>query len=88
MKNSLEDLNNHLFDTLERLLDDDMTESDMQKEITRSQAVTKIAETIIHSGELQLRTIQQLNDWCYENDKGNRASVPQLLVSKGDKYVK
>ena len=37
MKNTLADLNDYLFETLERLLDDDMTEEQMQREITRSQ---------------------------------------------------
>lgn len=45
MKNTLTDLNNYLFEALERLTDDDLTEEEMQKEITRSQAVTSVAET-------------------------------------------
>lgn len=48
MKNTLTDLNNYLFETLERLLDDDMTEEQMQREIVRSEAVTRVAETVIH----------------------------------------
>jgi|LSQX01.2.fsa_nt_gb hypothetical protein len=45
MKNTLTDLNNYLFETLERLIDDDMTEESLKKEITRSQAVTAVACT-------------------------------------------
>lgn len=50
MKNTISDLNDYLFETLERLLDDDLTEEQMQREITRSKAVTSVAETVIHNG--------------------------------------
>lgn len=39
MKNTLSDLNNYLFEVLERLTDDDMTEEQMEREIARSKAV-------------------------------------------------
>lgn len=72
MKNTLTDLNNYLFETLERLLDDDMTEEQMQREIVRSEAVTRVAETVIHNGELALKTMQHMNDisnQCVSEDK-------------------
>lgn len=81
MKNTLTDLNNYLFETLERLLDDDMTEEQMQREIVRSEAVTRVAETVIHNGELALKTMQHMNDMGY--GKGGRdsslAPVPKML---------
>ena len=54
MKNTLTDLNNYLFETLERLTDDGLSEDNMKKEITRSQAVNAVASTIIQNGELAL----------------------------------
>lgn len=79
MKNTLQDLNNYLFETLERLTDD-ATEEQMQREITRAEAVTRVAETVIHNGELALRTMQHLNE--YRSD-GKLAPVPKMLeVSK------
>ena len=75
MKNTLSDLNNYLFETLERLLDDDLTDEQMQREITRSQAVTSVAETVIHNGELALKTMQHLNDMGY-----GRWKVKQLYI--------
>ncbi len=66
MKNTLTDLNNYLFETLERLMDDDSTEEQIQKEIMRSQAVTAVAETIIRNGELALKTIKHLNEYGIE----------------------
>lgn len=81
MKNTLSDLNDYLFETLERLLDDDLTDEQMQREITRSEAVTSVAETVIHNGELALKTMQHLNDMGYCNGKrdGSLAPVPKML---------
>lgn len=82
MNNNLSALNNYLFESLERIMDDDLTDEELQKEITRSEAVTTIAETIIHNGELALKTMKHLNEYGYCN--GNLAPVPALLNAKKD----
>lgn len=84
VKNTLADLNDYLFETLERLLDDDLSEDQMQKEITRAQAVTSVAETVIHNGELALKTMQHLNDMGYGNGSRDKhlAPVPRMLEVK------
>ena len=63
MKNTLTDLNNYLFEMIERLTDDDLTEEDMNKEITRSKAVTSVASTIISNGELALKAMKHLDEY-------------------------
>ena len=63
MKNTLTDLNNYLFETLERLTDDSLSEDQMQREITRSMAVTSVAETIIHNGELALKAMKHVEEY-------------------------
>ena len=85
MKNNLNDLNDYLFETLERLLDDDLTEDQMQKEITRAQAVTAVAETVIHNGELALKTMHHLNEMGYGANKKAEAlaPVPRMLEVAG-----
>lgn len=55
MKNTLEDLNNHLFAQLERLGDEDITGEKLQEEITRAKAITGIAAQIISNGSLVLK---------------------------------
>ncbi len=50
MKNTLTDLNNYLFEAIERINDDGLSGEELEKEIRRSEAVQKIAKTIIDNG--------------------------------------
>ena len=54
MKNKLSDLNNHLFEQLERLNDDDLKGDDLTREISRAQAMCTVAGQIISTGRLVL----------------------------------
>ncbi|MDR7237147.1 hypothetical protein [Neobacillus drentensis] len=55
MKNTLGDLNNHLFAQLERLSDEDLNGEALAEEIDRAKAVTSIANQIISNGSLVLQ---------------------------------
>lgn len=55
MRNTLGDLNNYLFESLERLSEDDMTDAELEKEITRANAVTKVASQIISNANIVLQ---------------------------------
>jgi len=55
MKNKLSDLNNHLFEQLERLNDVDLAGDKLGEEILRARAVTDVAKTIIDNGNLVLK---------------------------------
>ena len=63
MKNTLTDLNNHLFEALERLQDDDLDEAGLDKELKRCDATVKVADMIIRNGELALKTMQHLDEY-------------------------
>lgn len=54
MKNSLSDLNNHLFAQMERLSDESLTGEKLQEEINRAKAVTGISTQIISNARLVL----------------------------------
>jgi hypothetical protein len=58
MKNTLGDLNNHLFAQLERLSDEDIKGEALVEEIERAKAVTSIASQIIANGNLVLKAQQ------------------------------
>lgn len=81
MKNKLTDLNDYLFETLENLMDNDLSEEQMEREISRAAAVCKVAEVVVKNGELALKTMQHLNEMGYGTDKQNKslAPVPKML---------
>jgi len=55
MKNTLMDLNNHLFAQLERLDDEELKGDALKEEIERSQAMTGLAREIVGNGALMLK---------------------------------
>lgn len=65
MKNKLSDLNNHLFEQLERLNNEDLTEEELEKEIKRAKSIAEISQQIIDNGSLTLKTAQFLTDQGY-----------------------
>lgn len=54
MKNTLGDLNNHLFAELERLSDEDLKGDALKEEISRAKLVTNVAERIIDNANTVL----------------------------------
>lgn len=75
MKNTLGDLNNHLFEQLERLNDEELDEDQLDRELKRSEGMTKIAEQIIRNGELAYKTMVHMDEYGYERQK----AVPDML---------
>lgn len=81
MKNTLTDLNNYLFEQLERLYDNDLTPEQLEIEMKRSDQVVKVSETIIQNGELAFKTMQHIDKYGYNSQ--DRA-VPPMLETKGE----
>ena len=54
MKNKLQDLNDHLFAQIERLGDEGLNKEQLDKEINRSKAMTRVASEIINANQLRL----------------------------------
>lgn len=75
MQNTLGDLNNHLFAQLEKLDDDNLNGEDLESEIKRTEAMAKISEQIIRTGELQFKAMQHMDEYGYNRKK----SVPEML---------
>ena len=78
MKNTLTDLNNYLFEAIERLNDDSLDETQLDKEIKRSEAVQKVASTIIANGTLALQAKKHLDEY----GQGDNVDLPMLGVTK------
>lgn len=79
MKNTLGDLNNHLFAQLEKLNDDELNGEQLDAEIRRTEAMAKISEQIIKTGELQFKAMQHMDEYGYERQK----AVPEMLEVRG-----
>ena len=62
MKNKLMDLNNHLFEQLERLSDEDVKGKELISEINRSKAIETLADRIISNAKLSLDAHKAIND--------------------------
>ena len=77
MKNTLTDLNNYLFEAIERLNDDELTEEQLDKEIKRSEAVQKIAKTIIDNGSLALQAKKHMDEY----GQGTNVELPLLGIT-------
>lgn len=62
MKNTLGDLNNHLFAQLERLNDEELTGEELEKELKRSKGITDLAEKIISNANIVLQATKLKSD--------------------------
>lgn len=82
MKNTLSDLNNYLFEQLERLNDDSLTDEQLERELKKTDSVVKVGEKIIQNGELAFKTMQHMDNYGY-NTK-HRTVPPMLEMKEGD----
>lgn len=67
MKNKLTDLNNYLFEQIERINEDDLNGEQLDKTIAKAEAITKIS----------IRQLSQVLKWGYST-VNNRLCLPQF----------
>lgn len=73
-KNKLINLNDHLFEQLERLNDDELKGDDLKKEVARGKAMSGIAKDIANNARIELEARKLV--WEWNKDKGD---LPPLL---------
>lgn len=78
MKNTTVDLNNHLFEQLERLNDDDLTDEQLEKEVKRAKSMEGLASKIIDNAKLGLDAAKLKLEYGGKND----VELPPMLESK------
>lgn len=81
MKNTLTDLNNALFEQLERLNDEELAGEKLEGEIDRSKAMTDVADKIIANATLQLEGAQFV---ASQGGRNNKIGRVMGLVAAGD----
>lgn len=79
-RNKLTDLNNHLFEQLERLNDDSLNNEELDKEIRRARAVSDVAKTIIENGRLALNAEELKAEYG-----GREVRIPLMLEEKNER---
>lgn len=58
MKNKISDLNNYLFEQIERLNDDSLTEEQLELQLKKTSAINDLAKNIIQNGQLQMSALK------------------------------
>ena len=72
MKNKIADLNDHLFAQLERLAEEDISAMNLEREVTRTEAMIRVSDQILKSANTVLHALR------IKAEHGNRISVPFL----------
>jgi hypothetical protein len=75
MKNTLTDLNNHLFAQLERLGNEEMTAEQLKTEIGRTKAISAISQNVIANARLVL----DAQNAIYDTPNYERKTLPSIL---------
>ena len=75
MKNTLVDLNNHLFEQLERLNDEDLRGEDLKDEIIRAKSISDIASKIIDNAN----TVLAVKKMQVETLGKSNVSIPKMI---------
>lgn len=66
-------MNNHLFEQMERLNDDELTDEQLEREMERAKSMTHVAQSIIGNASLILKANELRKEY------GESVDVPRLL---------
>lgn len=80
MKNMMVDLNNHLFESIERLSDEELNGEQLEKEIKRCEAINKVAQTLVSNAALAVRAQEMM----YEYGDERQIAIPMLTKQESD----
>ena len=82
-RNTLGDLNNHLFEQLERLNEESLTDEELDKEIKRAASIEKISQQIISNARVVLEATKHVDE--YYGGGVKNPSMPKMLLGNDDK---
>ena len=78
MRNKLTDLNNILFECIERLEDDSLSSGDLDKEIKKCNAIQKIARNIIDNASVALEARKHFDEY----GMNEKVAIPLLGIGE------
>ena len=67
MKNTIQDLSNYLFECIERINNDGITDEEREMEIKKFKAINDIAKSILDAGALTLKAMEYSEEYGKEN---------------------
>ena len=73
----LADLNQKLFDRIEALENEDLSDEQLEREIKKTESVTKVAEVILENANLALKAQKQFDEY----GTGRSVDIPLLGIS-------
>lgn len=79
MRNSLGDLNDYLFEQIERVNDDGLTGKDLDEQLKKAKAVVEIGKTIVQNANVVLRAAIA--------SQVDLVQVPETIVNKEQKRI-
>lgn len=65
-RNKLIDLNNHLFEQLERLNDDELTDEQFERELKRTKSICDIGKVIVSNAAVALAAQKHFDEYGIE----------------------
>ena len=77
---NIKNLNESLMKRIEALEDENLTDEQLEMEIKRSQAITKVADTIISCARVALDAQKQFDEYA----TGRTVDIPLLGISNND----
>jgi len=83
MGNNLADLNELLFDQIRKLENDDLTDEQLDREIKKSESITKTASVILGNAKLALEAQKQFDEY----GTGRTVDIPLLGISNQDLMI-
>ena len=78
MRNTLADLNNILFEQMERLQDDELKGENLETELKKTKSIVDVASTVIENASLSLEAQKFLIDMGIST----KVNIPMLGISE------
>ena len=75
--NSLADLNAILFNQIQKIQNDDATDEELEREIKKSEAITKLSSQVLSSANIALQAQKQFDEY----GTGRTVDIPLLGIS-------